>query len=198
MDKATLRKQYRAVRVGRSAEQRRADSQVAVEKLLQHHDVMSAQVIFCYVSCGSEAETHALIEHCWRTGKTLAVPRLMGRQHMVAVVVGGWHELEPDPHQAGLLIPKAELPEVAQLHTTPTLTIVPGLAFTLQGDRLGQGGGCYDRYLTDHPDTVSIALAFDDQIVDVLPSEPHDRRVSWIITPTRVIECSPAAPGGVT
>ncbi len=189
MDKATLRKQYRAVRAGRSAQARQFESQAVVANLLKHPAIVSAPLIFCYVSCGSEVDTHGLMEHCWNTGRTLAAPRLTGRNNMLAVPVRGWHELEADAQRPGLLIPKADLPEVTASLKATTVTIVPGLAFTLQGDRLGQGGGCYDRYLNDHPETVSLALAFDDQIVDALPSEPHDRRVDWIITPTRVIAC---------
>ncbi len=70
--------------------------------------------------------------------------------------------------------------------TTPALVdcvIVPGLAFTLAGDRLGQGGGWYDRYLAGlRPEAITIGVAFAPQIVDSLPVEPHDIRLDKVIT----------------
>jgi 5-formyltetrahydrofolate cyclo-ligase len=70
----------------------------------------------------------------------------------------------------------------------PSLVVVPLLAFTPQCERLGQGGGHFDRWLTDHPDTRPIGLAWDAQAVDALPLEPHDRRLHAVVTPTRLFE----------
>ncbi|HUF97333.1 MAG TPA: 5-formyltetrahydrofolate cyclo-ligase [Ilumatobacter sp.] len=67
--------------------------------------------------------------------------------------------------------------------TTVDVVIVPGLAFTIEGDRLGQGGGWYDRFLSGlRPEAVTIGVAFAPQIVDALPVEPHDIRVDHVIT----------------
>ena len=61
--------------------------------------------------------------------------------------------------------------------------IVPGLAFTRRGDRLGQGGGWYDRVLAGvRDDCVTIGVAFAPQLVDELPVEPHDRPVDLVVT----------------
>ena len=69
------------------------------------------------------------------------------------------------------------------------LVIVPGLAFTVQGRRIGYGGGFYDRFLSSCPG-ISCALAFEEQIVKSLPFDPaHDIAVSRIITETRYIDC---------
>jgi 5-formyltetrahydrofolate cyclo-ligase len=65
----------------------------------------------------------------------------------------------------------------------PDVVIVPGLAFTSNGDRLGQGGGWYDRFLSAvGPECVSIGVCFADQLVDVLPLEPHDVAVDHVVT----------------
>jgi 5-formyltetrahydrofolate cyclo-ligase len=64
---------------------------------------------------------------------------------------------------------------------------MPLVGFTAQGDRLGQGGGYYDRYLAAHPQTVAIGMAWDIQEVPELPIELHDMRLSAIVTPTRVL-----------
>ena len=63
------------------------------------------------------------------------------------------------------------------------VVIVPGVAFAPDGARLGQGGGWYDRFLASvRPDCTSIGVGFDPQVVDALPTEPHDIRLHGIVT----------------
>ncbi len=78
--------------------------------------------------------------------------------------------LEPSPE-----VERAELAE-------GDLLIVPGVAFTHAGERLGRGGGHYDRLLAEARAAASIGVAFDIQIVREVPMEPHDRRVDWVVT----------------
>ncbi len=63
---------------------------------------------------------------------------------------------------------------------TLDLIILPGLAFTRCGKRLGYGGGYYDRYLLRAPQAELIALAFAEQLCDDLPTDSHDRRVAHV------------------
>lgn len=65
----------------------------------------------------------------------------------------------------------------------PDVIVVPGTAFTVEGDRLGQGGGWFDRFLPSRrDDVVLIGVAFAPQIVDSLPTEPHDVTLDVIVT----------------
>ncbi len=83
------------------------------------------------------------------------------RQHGKQVVVPGD---EPDPSSVDVVV-------------------VPGLAFTTDGHRIGQGGGWYDRFLAGiGPDTVTIGVGFREQLVDELPVEPHDVRLHHVVT----------------
>jgi len=70
---------------------------------------------------------------------------------------------------------------------TPDVLFMPLVAFTPNGDRLGQGGGFYDKYLGSHPDVIRIGMAWDMQEVPELPVEPHDMGLTAIVTPTRLI-----------
>lgn len=87
--------------------------------------------------------------------------------------------LEPDPW--GVRQPAADAPLL-----TPDVLFVPLVGFTAQGQRLGQGGGHYDRWLEAHPDAVPIGMAWDAQCVDSLPREVHDRPLRAVVTPTRL------------
>ncbi len=78
---------------------------------------------------------------------------------------------------------RTAVPEVEVDVTWPDVVIVPGLAFTRAGDRLGQGGGWYDRFLARvAPSCVTVGVAFAPQIVDDLPTEPHDVRLDCVVT----------------
>jgi 5-formyltetrahydrofolate cyclo-ligase len=75
------------------------------------------------------------------------------------------------------------VPEEQPDPTAVDVVIVPGVAFAPDGARLGQGGGWYDRFLASvRPDCTSIGVGFDPQVVEVLPTEPHDIRLDSIVT----------------
>lgn len=77
-------------------------------------------------------------------------------------------------------------PDASAETVTPDAVFVPLVGFTADGARLGQGGGHYDRWLAGHPDAVAIGLAWDAQLVESLPREPHDHRLRAVVTPTRL------------
>ena len=124
---------------------------------------------------------------CWlfENGRHLALPWFASRT--APMIFRMWidpfdhSDLEPGPW--GALQPREIAAEVV-----PDTAFVPLLGFTDAGYRLGQGGGHYDRWLADHPATVPIGLAWDIQRLDMLPVEPHDRRLAAIVTPTRFYE----------
>lgn len=89
------------------------------------------------------------------------------------LALGPWRALQPH----------ADAEEVV-----PDVVVVPLLAFTADGHRLGQGGGHYDRWLAAHPQVTAIGLAWDCQLVDTLPIEPHDHALRAVVTPTRIYE----------
>ena len=88
-----------------------------------------------------------------------------------ALVLGPWGVRQPGP-EAGPV--------------TPALAFVPLVGFTAGGARLGMGAGHYDRWLAAHPECRAIGLAWDCQEVPFLPTEPHDRPLAAVITPTRL------------
>ena len=65
--------------------------------------------------------------------------------------------------------------------------LVPGLAFSMDGKRLGKGGGYYDKFLDREPNHEKIALAYEFQVLDKIPAEEHDQAVNFIVTEKRTI-----------
>ena len=70
-----------------------------------------------------------------------------------------------------------------------TTAVIPALAVTADGDRLGKGGGYYDRVLSGLSDVPIVAIVGDPDVVDRIPTQAHDMRVHAIVTPTRSITC---------
>jgi 5-formyltetrahydrofolate cyclo-ligase len=98
-----------------------------------------------------------------------------------ALRIGVFSILEP----TGDPLPSEQLPEAE-------LIVCPGLAANRQGDRLGRGGGWYDRALKHASQSAPVwVLLNDDEVLDTIPIQPWDRRVDVIVTPTRMITCEP-------
>ncbi len=91
----------------------------------------------------------------------------------------GESDLEAGPF--GILQPAAGAEPLV-----PDILFVPLVGFTAAGARLGQGGGHYDRWLAEHPPALAIGLAWDAQLCEALPAEPHDKPLDAVITPTRI------------
>ena len=83
----------------------------------------------------------------------------------------------------GVLQPK-KLNEINKVD----IFLIPGLAFDLNGTRLGRGGGAYDKLLADYSDSYFIGVSFDEYIFENLPIENHDIKMNALITPSRFIE----------
>lgn len=177
MSKPELRKHYRSVRDA-IPETNRVERSGAIERLVLSIDrVEHAGSVFVYVSSGGEVRTHELIAALLERGKVVAVPRVLPEPGvMQAVVVCGLDDFAPGRFG----IPEPTTHEL--FNETPDVTIVPGLAFTRGGARLGQGGGYYDRYLADHPATYKIGVCFNEQIADELPVGEHDIYMDEVVT----------------
>lgn len=135
-----------------------------------------------YHPVGSEASPLGYARWFYEAGHPIALPWFADRNSSMAF--REWSnpfvedDLEPAPW-GGLQ------PDVSADAVDPDVLIVPLLAFTDQGLRLGQGGGHYDRYLADNQDALAIGIAWDCQRVDSLPLEAHDMPLRAVVTPTR-------------
>lgn len=176
--KVTLRKNFAAKRNSMDREAALCKSEVIRELLLDMPQVRDAHTILLYASCGREVSTHELIAELLCMEKDVRLPTVRDDSTLAWSRVQALEDLAPGFR--GILEPKNSLLDNG---TPPTdaLVIVPGVAFTRAGDRLGRGGGHFDRFLQHHKGP-KLALAFELQLVDSLPTEVHDIRMDAVIT----------------
>ena len=183
--KANLRRQLRAIRAEHAAAQPEA-----IRALLFKQPpaplralVPEGTTIGLYHASGDEAPAAAYARYFSEAGHTVALPRLTARDAAMEFAVHtdpfGETDLEIGPF--GIMQPATDAETV-----TPEVIFAPLLGFTAYGHRIGQGAGHYDRWLAAHPDTTAIGMAWDAQLVESLPTEPHDQAMTAIVTPTRL------------
>ncbi len=146
--------------------------------------VPEGATIGLYRSDEGEAPSRGYIKFFFERGNRLALPRVTTLDKPMEF------RLHTDPYEESDLesgVWGLRQPGVAAPVLVPDVLFMPLVGFTAKGDRLGQGGGYYDRYLAAHPQVVAIGMAWDIQEVPELPTEPHDMRLSAIVTPTRVL-----------
>lgn len=155
-------------------------SEVITRELLTTEAYRCADTICLYVSTKNEVDTTHIITSALYAGKKVAAPRVRGKE-MDFVLFSSLDELAPGSF--GVMEPQGDniiTPEDA-------LLIMPGVAFDLECNRIGYGGGYYDKYLAEHKALYSIALAYEIQMVDKLEPEGFDVKPDMIITEKRVI-----------
>jgi len=183
--KTALRQQIRTVLNAMTPAQRAGASGRACA-LLEHQTVWKkAALIFFYAPLPEELDIWPLLSHSLAAGKTVALPRFdPTTQRYVACQIqdiardlsaGRYGIREPGGHCVA--VPPNRL----------DLVLVPGVAFDLQGRRLGRGKGFYDQMLASVRGT-TCGVGFDEQIVETIPVEPHDVPLNCILTPSRWIE----------
>jgi len=145
----------------------------------------SARSVLLFSPIASELDIRPLIREALSAGKFTALPAFESdtQSYVARFVRDAVTDLVAG--EFGILEPRSSC-EPAPLNQLD-LVLVPGVAFDAQGRRLGRGKGYYDRLLAQVRGT-TCGVAFDEQIVEAVPVEPHDVRLNCILTPTRLIE----------
>jgi 5-formyltetrahydrofolate cyclo-ligase len=134
----------------------------------------------------SEWDTRPLARAVIASHRRLVLPRADRSARMLLLHAVADLERDVEPGYSGIPEPRPDRPVVAP--TAVDLAILPGVAFDAAGRRLGYGGGYFDRLLPlMRADVTLLAGAFDEQIVDAVPTASHDARVPLVVTPTRVL-----------
>jgi 5-formyltetrahydrofolate cyclo-ligase len=185
VNKSELRQRLRALRRGLEPAKRLAESLATAQACVG----LSRGVPASYAAQSDELDLGSLHQERWRSLRAVFLPRVAGPGRLLWYTVidgdqllpGAFGIPEPDPSQAALV----ELPP-------RSIVFVPGLAFTADGRRLGQGGGYYDRLLAQRPDLRAIGVGFACQLLDDLPCEAHDVHLSGLVIAGQVLVCRSA------
>lgn len=175
--------EWRAKLLAQRADLPRAGSAGWAENVLKL--LANAETVACYASVRPEPDTNELLARLHQNGIRVLLPKLHDTPDWA------WYDgpdrLEPGPHR----IPQPVSAGLGAAALTRAQAIVlPGLAGTPTGKRLGTGGGWYDRALEHaNPDAPRILLLHDTEILEDLPTDPWDQPVDYLVTPIRVITC---------
>jgi 5-formyltetrahydrofolate cyclo-ligase len=166
----------------------------AQARLAETPEFKAARSVMIYNSDATEIDTHDLVLASLESGKRVGLPRTEKGSRVLHVleILDVRRDLERS--RFGFKEPLSVLPTISpeSLH----LILVPGRAFDNAGNRLGRGGGYYDRFIARLNGPRLVALAFDCQVVTAVPHEAHDRPVDMILTEDRVIRTPHWKPSG--
>lgn len=140
--------------------------------VLQHlRTLVGRRRVMGFVAIKRELDLRPLLE----AHSDVVLPRMEGEQ-LVAAPLTTWEALVPGPFG----VPEPAGPATADVE----VVLLPGLAFTRHGTRLGYGGGFYDRFLVDRPGALRVAPAFSLQVLPDVPTEHHDQPFDVLVTPS--------------
>jgi len=177
--KARLRLVMQAARRALTSAERSAAASAATAALTADPTWRAARVVALYHAYGAELDTGALLLAAHAAGKSVALPRVEPTGVSLRIVATDSPLVRSTQ---GVREPSADRPLLPP--GEPDLIVVPGLAFDRHGGRLGHGGGHYDRLLATLPAAcLRVGFGYDQQVVDLVPTEPHDQRLHALVTP---------------
>jgi len=152
------------------------EDRTSIEALLQSQAYKNCTTLFAFSPLPSEVDITLVLEDAIK-GKKLALPRCVGGHLEFYFVVEGWNnEVQPSP--LGVLEPRGG--DIA-IPTSESLILVPAMAYTPLGSRLGRGKGYYDRYLSQFPSIPTMGICRSYQMMSSLPTEGWDVRVNEVL-----------------
>ena len=177
--KKDIRNQVLAKRMDLSEVEWASKSANICEKVIAHPMFVTAEEIYCYIDFRNEVGTRKIIEKAWSLGKKVAVPKVTGSS-MEFYCIQSFDELSPGSW--GIPEPNPETVACGK----NVLVIMPGAVFDANKHRIGYGKGYYDKYLANHFDYQTLALAFELQMLENIPADEHDICPQFIVTEERI------------
>ena len=180
MDKTTQRKTASGLRAELSTDERREKSLCICRNLMELPEIKKADIIFSYNAIKDEADLKSINNYLMDMGKKLCFPVSGKNGIMEAFCPGKWREglygiTEPEPENSELIAPE-----------DISLVLAPCLAFDEEGNRMGYGGGYYDRFLPRCAKAEIIACAFEVQKFPKLITGKYDRKLNMAVTENNI------------
>ena len=175
MDKKALRKEIRERKRAMTEEEIVSRSEKLGELFTATEAYRNAKSVYGYLPYNQEVRTVPILQKALTDGKRVAVPKVYGDTMRFL-----WLEdlTQVEKSEMGIPEPIADQP-VADDPTA--LVLMPGVAFTQKGERIGYGGGYYDRFLAAEPNHPTVALCYEFQMVEALPTEEFDIPVDTVL-----------------
>ena len=198
--KNKLRKDMRAIRQAMDIREIDEKSEIICGRILSSEEYKNADIILAYMSAGGEVDLQVLIDAASSVGKSLFIPKVISKEemrfykHTGDFTKGSFGIKEPVNTSQEMLFDINK----ASAENKRILVLVPGVAFDVSGNRMGYGGGYYDRFLMDIDGSLTsvsrgrmqvtkIGVSYDYQIVDEIPVEKYDVRMDMIVSEARII-----------
>ncbi len=178
--KILTRREIKDRRIGLADDVVKRLSSIICDNVTKTDEYKTADTLCLYISINKEVDTMPLIKACIRDGKRIAAPRISDGL-MDFYYFDGMSELKPGFFD--ILEPTGD----ERVNLDNALVIMPGVAFDETKNRIGYGGGYYDKYLFEHDVENTIALAYEVQIVDKVEADSYDIKPDMIITEKRTI-----------
>ncbi|MDQ2810695.1 MAG: 5-formyltetrahydrofolate cyclo-ligase [Actinomycetota bacterium] len=189
-EKALMRSEVLESRGRLSAEERAAAGRGIRDAVLSLPKLQMAGTVAVYYSVGAEPQTRGLVYGLWKRGTYVVLPVLREDGDLDWASFEGPESMVPGAR--GLLEP-GEARRGVDAVARADAVLVPALAVDRAGNRLGRGGGSFDRALARvGPLIPLIALLYDDELVGQVPAEPHDVRVRAVVRPAHGVTALPA------
>jgi 5-formyltetrahydrofolate cyclo-ligase len=187
-DKDALRKELLRKRDGIPSGVRRLKDRLIHEQLYSVDEFKNANVIFTFASFRAEVDTFEIIKKSLNEGKRVVLPRVDRENHsLILYEIKDVEDLSSG--YMGIPEPAANEERVVNINNIDVV-IIPGAGFDISGNRIGYGAGYYDILLSGLTKNIPIiAPAYEEQVIDSIPHEPHDIKVHIIVTDRRIIRC---------
>jgi len=191
-----LRQDIRNKLSGLSASAREAQGRAIAGKVLSMPAFARAKNVGVYLQAQGEVPTDEIVKHVLATGKNCYAPRVLDSKNMELLEVFSSQDLASFPQNKWGIVEPPLAPDRKGALTTPSVwldvILVPGMAFDSSNARLGKGKGYYDRFLNNYMHKVTTAgavkpvlvgLAFQEQMVEKVPTESHDILLDFVVSP---------------
>ena len=169
-------------------EKQRAEKTRAIEsKLFEFANFLEARIVLLYIDGENEVRTKNIIKRAYAFQKIVVLPAFDSGRFKVTTLKVDHPDKDLLPGPRGVAQPNPARCKPVPLQKID-IAIIPGVAFDEKGARIGLGHGYYDRFIPDLPATTrKVALAFEEQMIPLVPTESHDKHVDIIITDKRII-----------
>ncbi|SHK15538.1 5-formyltetrahydrofolate cyclo-ligase [Hathewaya proteolytica DSM 3090] len=175
--KKQLRKKVREISENLCSIYKKASDDYILKNLLGMEEFKEAKTVFCFVGTKEEINTYDIIEQCFNTGKTVCVPKCLEPGHMEAFIINSIKDLTLG--KFNIMEPKEFCVKIEKENID--LCIVPCVSCNSKGQRLGYGGGYYDRYLKDFTGK-KINICREKLMLEDIPMDENDVKMDVVVT----------------